>query len=341
MNIDNQIKIWSNMVNESTECCKSVDETNYPCTDGFPQAEKDICSCPFCGDKMYESDKDQKPEETSSEDNTKEDQLTLKQLFQKSRKEDGVLQIHFYEVTSVKETERTAIVSNIGAGYSFLDSKVVSPEKLKTIMKNHDRVFVKTETYTGCLVTFPENVTDHPERVHSKVFTADDGTKWQWTRCYIQEMIDVTYNGKVVWKNDDELFNYNLIGKKKDIIKIVSKEELDKMEAQAEAIRRSRERDKANYRLMHKKAIELAKNLTEEDCSVDLGYSITNGWDSHYINDYKIMLLAIAKKHDELERTNPEKHSMYNASSHYDNTRGFHTYKCKGCNFSYSVDSSD
>jgi len=346
MNIDNYIKNWTAKIIKESIYREEIDETDFPCCDGLPQAEKDICTCPDCGEKMYETEDvytsdDQIPdlmikeEQTEEQPISRQDEMTLKEFFNKAKSENGELQVHFIKVTD--NQERTVIFSNsAGVGAKFEDQKTVTPKVLKTIMKNHDRVYEQDVKYTGSLVTFPERITEQTPNV-TQDNTAEDGSKWQWRRLYIQQIIDVKYNGKTVWENNG-LFNFSLIGQDGKMRTTVSKDEIDKQQSAIDYWNRKMERTSMEFKALRKKAVEVAKGLTEEQCSIELGYAASNVFNV-LTDEEKIRVLAIEIKHDQLCRTNPSKHEMQDTSRNP--MRGDHSYHCKGCKFGYSVDSSD
>ena len=65
-----------------------------------------------------------------------QEQMTLKEYFDKARDEDGQLLVRFIKITD--NTERTVVFSNAAdVGATFNNSVEVSPSTLKTINKNH------------------------------------------------------------------------------------------------------------------------------------------------------------------------------------------------------------
>lgn len=263
--------------------------------------------------------------------------MTLKEYFDKARDEDGELLVRFVKITD--NTERTVVFSNAADVDATFDNSVeVSHRILKTINKNHDRIYKNDIKYLGCLVTFPEKITDNSNVYNQdSVHSAPNGENWQWRRLYIEQIIEVQYNGKVVWKNDGT-FNFSLIGRDGEKLTVVTADEYNKQMKEIEDKKRAEVASEAKRKVLHKKAVELAKTLTEEDCSVDLGW--VNGWG--YTDEKEtIKRDAILIKHDQLCHQYPEKHKLYEANSYRERTRGFSCTKCSGCGFSYSVDSSD
>ena len=187
-------------------------------------------------------------------------------------------------------------------------------------------------------MTFPEKITENSNIYNQdRVNTAPSGEKWQWRRLYIEQIIEVQYNGKVVWKNDGT-FNFNLIGKDGEELTVVTADEYNKQMKEIEDRKRAEVASEAKRKILHKKAVALARSLTESDCSVDLGW--VNGW-GYADEEEALRRDAILIKHDQLCHQNPEKHKLYETNSYRERTRGSSCIKCSGCGFSYSVDASD
>lgn len=200
---------------------------------------------------------------------------TIKEYFNKAQNENGQLLVKFMKITNNKE--RTVVFSNSAdVQATFDESVVVSDKTLKTITKTHDRVYKSDVKYVGCLVTFPEKITETSNVYNqNNINTATDGEKWQWRRLYIEQILEVQYNGKVVWKNDGT-FDFSLIGKDGEKLTVVSSEEYYKKMKELEDKMKAKVANEAKMKILHKKAVELAKTLTEEYCSINLGW--VNGW---------------------------------------------------------------
>ena len=266
--------------------------------------------------------------------------MTLKEYFDKARDEDGQLLVRFIKI--IDNTERTVVFSNAAdVGATFNNSVEVSPSTLKTINKNHDRIYTKNVKYVGCLVTFPEKITENSNIYNQdRVNTAPSGEKWQWRRLYIEQIIEVPEEVEKLlnhWKNDGT-FNFNLIGKDGEELTVVTADEYNKQMKEIEDRKRAEVASEAKRKILHKKAVALARSLTEADCSVDLGW--VNGW-GYADEEEALRRDAILIKHDQLCHQHPEKHKLYETNSYRERTRGSSCIKCSGCGFSYSVDASD
>lgn len=260
--------------------------------------------------------------------------MTLKEFVDRARREGGTLEVKFVKVTD--KTERTAIyAANAEAGYSLQESKVVSPKTLKNITDTFDRVYVQNVQYVGAYFVFPERVSEHSTQhtVNPRYLKPlPDGGQWQWRSLYVQQMISVKYNGQVVWENND-LFNFSLIGEDGEIRTVMPRAEYDAMIKQQEEERNAEARDEAERIARHKKAVALARTLSDQDCAVDTGYVNGHAYDSE---DESIRYDAINIKHDWLVRTHPERHQM----SYIDTNRGYHERSCT-CGYVWRMDSSD
>lgn len=260
--------------------------------------------------------------------------MTLKQFINQARRENGTLEVKFVKVTD--KTERTAIyAANAEAGFSLQENKIVSPKTLKSVTSTFDRVYVQNVQYVGAYLVFPERVSEHStQRTLNARYLKPlpDGGQWQWRSLYVEQMISVKYNGQVVWENN-ELFNFNLVGEDGEIRTVMSRANYDAMIKSQEDRRNAEARSEAERIARHKKAVELARTLSDQDCAVDTGYVNGHAYDSE---DESIAYNAINIKHDWLVRTHPEQHQM----SYIDTVRGYHEGKCT-CGYAWKMDSSD
>ena len=262
------------------------------------------------------------------------------EIVNKAIAEHGKLEVKFIRVTD--GGERTVEYSTYADfKYQYHVSKTVGRETLVKIEKiTHDRVFSKDVKYVGAYFIFPEKIVEDNVSASNtydplKVLTADNGEKWHIRSLYVQQILEIRYNGTPVFKNSG-VFDFSIIGDDGKEYRTVPYSEIQKREAELEAKEAERMKDEARLVLARKRAAEIYPTLTRNDACQHLGW--VNGW----LHDVESIARrrAIRQKHHELCKKEPGKHQWYNAESESAQRRGFNDYRCT-CGYGVAVDSSD
>lgn len=242
---------------------------------------------------------------------------------------DKSLKIKFIKITN--DEERTAEYAIHAPKKYYLNYNVnVKSNTLKTITKEHDRVFEKDKHYTGTLLTFPERISgnENGEGVHH-----DAGESWQWRRLYVQQILTIEVDGKVIAeKTKEDAFNFDLADSDEKERYIVPYEEIKKEEE-----RKANEiKNKQKWERLKAEAKRIAAGMSKEEAMKK--FETFHHMANDGIDDPTT--LAILNKHEELSKQFPNEHEMHDTEGPDNNRRGFYNYKCK-CGFQHGWDSSD
>ncbi len=283
------------------------------------------------------------------------------QIVNKAIAEHGKLEVTFIRVTD--GGERTVEYSTYADfNYQYHVSKIVGKATLVKIERiTHDRVFAKNVKYVGAYFIFPEKIVgDNVSASNTydplKVLTADNGEKWHIRSLYVQQILEIKYNGTSVFKNSG-VFDFSIIGddgKEYTTVpyaQVLAAEEKQKQRDAEDARRRGnamlakkwRDRfikattDKAEEEAL--RAEGLRPISLHADGSVHfyhLGW--INGWG--YDPEEWGRRWAIQTLHNRECKEHPDDHQMYNREDYWHQTHGFNDYCCT-CGYGWAVDSSD
>lgn len=277
------------------------------------------------------------------------------EIVNKAIAEHGKLEVTFIRVTD--GGERTVEYSTYADfNYQYHVSKIVGRETLVKIEKiTHDRVFSKDVKYVGAYFIFPEKIVEDNVSASNtydplKVLTADNGEKWHIRSLYVQQILEIKYNGTPVFKNSG-VFDFGIIGDDGKEYRTVSFEDVKKIQAQIEQKQAEKMKAAGKQALVDKMAAEFIKSgkvpgydghgekgMIPIDVAVHRHLGYVNGW-GYDVEDCAARK-ALFQKHHQLAHLHPEEHQWYNAESESAQMHGFNDYRCK-CGFGWAVDSSD
>jgi hypothetical protein len=270
--------------------------------------------------------------------------MNFKQIVNKAMRDQGELLIEFIKVTDGNKRV-VKFATSADVGYTLSEPQVITAPTLKKIEKiTHNRIFSQQLTFKGCLLTFPEDISGEDTAISSKTIKhAPNGAPFQWRRLYVNQILTIKYNGDIIFDVQDKIFDFDIYDAG-ELITTVSKADIDNKLAAKQKIDNDRLRDKTINKQFDREVDKIAKTLKPSDCAVNIGY--LNGIPSrHEIKNVSpaeaaraMKYYAIMRKHDILQKLDPEHHRMTSTTTgvrHNDE----HT-KCS-CGFGYSADMSD